>query len=755
MGTDFVYDFKSSGRRMKPEDLSAEVLKSLRSDVLARRDEDIQAAVITIPAAFELHQCEATKRAGQLAGFRSSPLLQEPVAAALAYGFQADAEKSFWMVFDFGGGTFDAALIKAEDGIINVVNHGGDNFLGGSDLDWSIVEKLVIPRLVDSHHLPAFRRGNKRWEVAMRKLKRAVENARIELSRSPNSALEDCLFADADGNDIEVELTLTAADVARVAEPIVRKSVEIFQKVLSEKKLSVSALSRVILVGGPTKAPYFRDQLRHELGIDLDLSIDPMTAVAQGAAVFAGTQRLDPKVFRAAPAVGEFTLDLDYKPVSHENDPLVAGRATAEGFTDFAGYTIEFVNKGSQWRSGKIPLKADGAFMASLLAEKGARNTFIIEIISPSGSKQNAAPDQLVYTMGATVEAQTLGKAIGLALENNTVDWFFEKGASLPQRKRGKDSYLSTKAVSSGSNAEAFVIPIVEGEHEAADRNRIIGKLQVRGTDIKRDLPVGTEIEITIRIEESRLLRLDAYIPTLDQDFPCELDLSKKQNLTSQDLNTRWKHQQERVRSFARKADEAEDRDTQRELQSIISSELAAEIKAEIAAAPTDPDACEKADKRLLEFALQVDAIEIRLAWPASVAEAQEYMNDLEKAASKHGTSEQQRKAAALNTDLEVCIQAKDSERLERKRREISSLYSEIVTNQDGFWVNQLLYLESVRCKFSDSVKSGQLITQGRAYLANNNPAGVRNTVRELWSLLPREVAEGLQRGVRSTVVRG
>jgi molecular chaperone DnaK len=132
MGTDHVYKFRSSGQQRKPEELSAEILKSLKADVQQKTGEVVESAVITVPAAFELHQCDATRKAADLAGFKQSPLLQEPVAAALAYGFQTDSKKAYWLVYDFGGGTFDAALIKSEDGSIHVVNHGGDNFLGGS-----------------------------------------------------------------------------------------------------------------------------------------------------------------------------------------------------------------------------------------------------------------------------------------------------------------------------------------------------------------------------------------------------------------------------------------------------------------------------------------------------------------------------------------------------------------------------------------------------------------------------------------------
>src|SRR5436305_11936663 len=121
----------------------------------------MEEAVITVPAAFELHQCDATRKAAQLADFKESPLVQEPVAAALAYGFQVDGAKTYWLVYDFGGGTFDAAIIKSEEGTIHVVNHGGDNFLGGSDIDWTIVDKILVPLLLREFGLHDFTRGTK------------------------------------------------------------------------------------------------------------------------------------------------------------------------------------------------------------------------------------------------------------------------------------------------------------------------------------------------------------------------------------------------------------------------------------------------------------------------------------------------------------------------------------------------------------------------------------------------------------------
>jgi len=171
MGTPQICHFAASGRQMTPEELSAEVLKSLRGDVKKSMGEEVAAAAITVPASFAQPQCQATNKAAQLAGLSFSPLLQEPVAAGLAYGFQSESDRVFWMVYDFGGGTFDAAIIQVREGLITVVNHEGDNHLGGKLIDREIVNQLLVPALLQEYTLSDFRRGNPKWKSAFARLK--------------------------------------------------------------------------------------------------------------------------------------------------------------------------------------------------------------------------------------------------------------------------------------------------------------------------------------------------------------------------------------------------------------------------------------------------------------------------------------------------------------------------------------------------------------------------------------------------------
>ncbi len=147
MGQKERKQFPASGKEYSPEELSAEVLKSLTSDVKRQVGAEVRAAVITVPAAFGALQCEATGRAAQLAGLEEAPLLQEPIAAAIGYGANPGDTAQKWLVFDLGGGTLDIAVVSTRDGRLSVLDHRGDNLLGGKDIDRAIVDAVLMPAL--------------------------------------------------------------------------------------------------------------------------------------------------------------------------------------------------------------------------------------------------------------------------------------------------------------------------------------------------------------------------------------------------------------------------------------------------------------------------------------------------------------------------------------------------------------------------------------------------------------------------------
>jgi molecular chaperone DnaK len=743
MGSPETYRFETTGRTMTPEELSAEVLKSLKGDVQQRLGEVLQAAVITVPAAFEQKQCIATKKAAELAGFSQCPLLQEPVAAALAYGFQAEVAKEYWLIYDFGGGTFDAALIKAEDGIIVVANHGGDNYLGGSDIDKAMIDQLIIPKMVEEYDLPDFKRGNERWKVAFAKIKAAAERGKIELSRSESSYFECEPFEDAAGEEVEMDLQLTRDDLVSVAKPLILRSAKICKRVLDEKNLSPSAVEKTILVGGPTLAPYFRKILEEALGIPLEFSIDPLTVVARGAAIFAGTQQLELQYMPEVKA-GEFQVDLKYKPVGPDEDPLVRGTVLA-GEGELQGFSIEFVNEGTKWRSGKIPLKETGRFRVNLLAEKGSQNVFLIELYDSQGTKQVTVPDRLAYTIGTAISEQPVINSIGLALANNDYDIFFKKGDALPA-KATKTYYRTITALKRGESGELLKIPVVEGESLKADRNRLQDHLTVKAEDIPRDLPAGSEVEVTLLIDESRIITVKAYIPILDKEFAVKIDPSEHQ-ADPEIVQEEFRAEQKRLRELAKNADESE------ELESI--EDEMEELEDIVASADDDGGAADKAEKRLLEMKVALDKIEDGALMPSLVREAHEALDELDGLIAAHGDADQREQAGKLRAEVDELSEHNNADRLRKKIEQIADLHREVLFAQPAFWVFMFERMIEQKPQMQDQALAERLIAQGRQCMDHENIQGLRTAVAQLMDLLPRQVADQLQQGYGSGIIAG
>ena len=746
MGTDYCYKFKTTGRTMNPKDLSAEVLKSLRGDAQQQLGEVINAAVITVPAAFEQRQCAATREAAALAGFLQSPLLQEPVAAALAYGFQADVQKEYWLVFDFGGGTFDAALIKAEDGTITVENHGGDNFLGGADIDWAVFNEIVLPKINKEYNLKGFGRGAAGWETQQAIVKRAIENAKILLSRQEKAHLEDCCIKDADGEERDIEIEITRDQVISVSEPIILRAVDICKKVLQDRRLGAGDVGKLILVGGPTLAPYFRDILKSNLPVAIDYSVDPMTVVAQGAAVFAGGQRLEGD---AAPkAKGQqFNVKLIYNPIGPDEDPRIKGKVSSPTDVLIEGFTIELVQQKNGWRSGKIPIKS-GAFTAVLLAEKGYPNEFVIELCDATGIKQETVPDRFTYTIGASSTEQNLPVTIPISLVDNTGDSIFKKGDPLPNK--ATRVYKSTCTVIKGDANSKLIIPVVEGENFRADRNRLLGTFVVSGDMIKRDIPAGADVELVVTIDASRVMRLKAFIPVLDEEFEAKIDYNQHSPdvLILQSGVKAEKSRLEEIEPQVKGNGGESDQDQLLKMQQ--------KIKAvdELLANAGDPDAASQAEIRLLELRVGIDQLEDSMKFPTMLKEVQDVFEKLSESVEEAGTPTQKSMVAKWREELNSIAEKQDAERLRRLQGKILDMHRGFLQQDPDFWKGFLVYLYEKRSSMRDQAASERLFSLGVQHIESNNVQGMASVGRQLLQLLPPDEAAAAQGGYGSTLVQ-
>lgn len=754
MGSSEARTFVRSGRQLKPEDLSAEILKSLRSDALRRRRENPEAAVITVPAAFELPQCEATKAAALSAGLKQAPLLQEPVAAALAYGFQSKQDKAFWLVYDFGGGTFDAAVVSVRDGVIQVVNHRGDNHLGGKLIDWAIVTDLLVPALTKDRPLSDFRRGNPKWRAAFAKLKFEAEKAKIRVSDNESVPIEiDALCKDDRGDTVKFHCELYRGDVEKLMEPLVLRSINLCRAVLSEKRLAPANIEKILLVGGPTQAPYLQQRLsdpREGLGIALDFSVDPMTAVARGAAIFSGTQRVD-----AAPQpvkAGEYALELDYKAVGSDPEPMVGGRVVSSSGPVPSGSTVEFINSAIRppWRSGKIGVSPEGTFLAQLWAEKGKENVFDIELRDGAGNLQTVSPNKISYRVGMVISEQIVIHSVGVALANNELRVFVEKGAALPNKARR--ILRSAVEVRKGQSGQLIRVPVMEGENQnRADRNRQIGTLEIDGSRIRRDVPTGSEIEVVIEIDESRLVRTKAYIPILDEEFEEVMKL-QKQRPTTAALKLEADKEKKRLTEIRQKAQNTRDSGAHPALQRVDGERMVYEIDNALAASEDEEDAADKCFNRLLDLKVALDQAEDALEWPTLVARAEQEIAWAQEIAQKYGNADDKSAIATLVREVQDMIQTRDPDLLRRKVSELSGARYRILREQPGWWVGVFEDLKNnYRSKLRDRQQGEALFNMGQRAIQTGDVPGLKSAVQQLIDLLPPDQQESV--GVGSTVI--
>lgn len=283
-------DWKSNdidGKQYTPQEISAHVLMKLKRDAEAYLSEPVTDAVITVPAYFNDAQRQATKDAGQIAGLNVLRIVNEPTAAALAYGLEkADKEQTI-LVFDLGGGTFDVSLLEIGDGVVEVRATSGDNHLGGDDWDNRIVDWLV-DKFKASSGMDLFKD-----RMAMQRLREAAEKAKIELSASQNATINlPYITVDADKNPLFLDETLSRAEFQRITQDLLDRCRKPFQAVIKDAGISVSEIDHVVLVGGSTRMPAVTDLVKELTGgREPNKGVNPDEVVAVGAALQAGVLR--------------------------------------------------------------------------------------------------------------------------------------------------------------------------------------------------------------------------------------------------------------------------------------------------------------------------------------------------------------------------------------------------------------------------------------------------------------------------------
>src|SRR4051812_37426502 len=272
------------GKKYSAQEISARVLQKLKRDAEAYLGEDVTDAVITVPAYFEDAQRQATKEAGQIAGLNVLRIVNEPTAAALAYGLDKGEKEQTILVFDLGGGTFDVSLLEIGDGVVEVRATSGDNHLGGDDWDDRIVDWLV-EKFKSTSGIDLTKD-----KMAMQRLREAAEKAKIELSSSQSTSINlPYITVDADKNPLFLDEQLTRAEFQRITQDLLDRTRQPFKSVIADAGISVSDIDHVVLVGGSTRMPAVVDLVKELTGgKEPNKGVNPDEVVAVGAALQAG-----------------------------------------------------------------------------------------------------------------------------------------------------------------------------------------------------------------------------------------------------------------------------------------------------------------------------------------------------------------------------------------------------------------------------------------------------------------------------------
>jgi molecular chaperone DnaK len=741
MGSPEKKHFSRLNKSLLPEEISAEILKSLRADVLRNHpDMDASSAVITVPASFSTLQSEATKRAGNLAGFDHVVLLQEPIAAAIAYGFANSANEN-WLVYDLGGGTFDAALISYQDGLLNILGHEGDNFLGGKNFDWLLVDTIIVPQILKEYKLKSFSKDNKKYHAMFAILKGKAEEAKIELSQIDKTTIEiGNIGKDDDEKEIYLQIQIKKDDLESLIEPTINKSIELVKKTIKDTGIKKSSIARIILIGGPTQIPYVRKRLKDEFEVKIDTSVDPFTAVAYGACIFATGQKIPEKI-NTKPSKErkqEKGIKLNYESMTSDSETMISG--IIEQFkNEDDEYFIQIQSESGLYNSPKLKLKK-GKFIETIPLEKNKSNLFWIYLFDNKGNSLPLSTDSFSITQGLTIKGVPLPHSVGVSYVYNNVsvnssnsekfDVYFEKGSTLPLTKT-KPFHTARKLEKNKDNI--LPIKIYEGEAINPQNNTLVCGLDIKGDKLPYDLPAGTDIDITININESRELTVSIYIPTID--------LSENARATIMDekvdlggLKEEYEVQKKEVDDIKNVCNEEEKTDFDNKLLSINRS---------LRNASSDEDEKKKVSNDIKELKNTIDEIKKNKELPKLISEFNEQTSSISQIIKEFGVQENKEsdldQLNILIKEGKRAIEEEDKGLLRRTNEQLKDFGFRVFYSNPNSWLYHYQDLSSGKYKFTNDQEAQYYLKKGREAIDGNDTNELKRCVRELINLLPEE----------------
>lgn len=736
MGTTTTIKLGSGGLELTPEECSAEILKVLYGYLPEEiRNDPETAVVITVPAAFNQMKKDATLQAAQLAGLGKVALMQEPVAAVMSI-MRTCRDEGIFLVYDLGGGTFDVSAAEYIGGKVNLLAHGGIEMCGGRDIDRMIFNKIVVPWLQENFSLPSDLLTNEKYRKFCRVAQWAAEQAKIELSAMEAGKIVlsemESGTTDEDGNEIYLDIDLTREMVDELIADLIQDTITASRETLAKAGLKPRDLDRIVFVGGPTNYKPLRDKVCSELSLPSDINVNPMTAVAEGASIFAESVDWSTRhhTRKSANKTVSTKLPLTFKYTARTSANqakiiCILGKP-------LEGYTICFTSLDTGWTSGNADLK-DRLAVILPLPEKG-ENRFSVSVFDAFGRQQDIGTSEITVTkVIASVGAIPASHSIGIQVMDklggaSVLDFLVNEGDSLP--KKGNVTFRAGQTLKAGSS-NSINIKLWEGTiQDPIEDNRYIGVLKIRGTDFDSGvIPTGAEIECEYVVSDSGNILLEVSVPCIGASFgnrnfysrqEGQIDLSDVDGIADEGRSV-----VKRIKSMSEKVNDPD----------LETAKQKAESAAELDTMPyTDPEDVQKAANELLTAKKMINVSRQKNLKTIRQMELDDFVKFFDEHIRRHASDSDIATFENLKKSAQRSIDRNDRD-FENILDNMRSMNFGILYRHDWFVIGLFHDLTSSPAKFRDKAKFQQLKQSGEAFLAKGNIGALRGIIGELMSI--------------------
>lgn len=527
MGTSTPIELSAANITMTPEECSAEILKILCGYLPEEfRNDPDTGTVITVPAAFNQMQKDATMQAAEMANIGQVALMQEPVAAVMSI-MRAHSADGIFVVYDLGGGTLDVAIAENIGGRVELHANGGIQMCGGRDFDRGLVDSFIKPWLFENFDLPENLSSNQEYNRLLRLAAWAGERAKIQLSADEQAVISlseiETRVRDQADQEIYLDISITRNALDELIDAKLRETIDATRETLAEAGISPHDVERMVFIGGPTNYKPLRDKVSFELGLAASAEVNPMTAVAEGAALFAESIEWNSQSRGRKSKRGQLSssdsLDLTFNYTARTPDAQAKILIKAGDQASKSEFQIDSLDTG--WTSGRLSIK-DGMSVDVPLTKNG-ENTFQVFAFDATGRSVTLEQDKIIIArIAATVDAIPASHSISVeALEklggSPIAAWLIRAGDQLP--KRGSCMFKAAESLKAGS-VGSLSLRLYEGENDDPKDNRPIGALLIRGSDFDEGvIPAGGDLHCEFEMQDSGRIVLEVSVPSIGGTF--------------------------------------------------------------------------------------------------------------------------------------------------------------------------------------------------------------------------------------------